>query len=302
MKTDTFVSHLFFHLFLLYLFLFHLFLFHSVNPSALLPNRTKIATALNNTAPRNKRNIITSFRSPSNKMKSPAKRRSDLDDLIDLNVLGAQTSTQASDTTTAAEMNQGLRSLSNSEAVSKPGVLGMMFALLASSAVLRPLHVELFILATRVFCQLTALVDPTTATHEVLNHPSFSTFVQHIATSGEPFVHSAATQLFTALLALAKKHDDLQGGLDNQFKGNNGLLTQTQLEYTRLSMRDVILEALGEQSHRRRHNALGEASFLLELLIVVLSEQPGAVTISPMEGGFGSGEWFDVFDVWGLAP
>ena len=225
----------------------------------------------------------------------------DLDDLIDLNVLGTQEATQDSDTTidttTAAAMNQSLRSLSNSEAVSKPGVLGMMFALLASSAVLRPLHVELFILATRVFCQLTALVDPTTATHEVLNHPGFATFVQHIATSGEPFVHSAATQLFTALLALAKKHDDLQG--DNQFKENNGLRTQTQLEYTRLSMRDVILEALGEQSHRRRHNALGEASFLLELLIVVLSEQPGAVTISPMEGGFGSGEWwlFGVVDV-----
>ena len=257
------------------------------NPSALLPDRSKLESLLNLPSSKRAKRRRRMFRTPkSKKPKQNIEGVSLFQEQASVNYTNSSQVSRDID----KETKQSSRTMNDAESMAQPGLMSTIFSLLASPQVLMPLHLELLILATRVFCQFTFHVNPC-AVAEVLEHPKLEFFLQMVAATGEPFAHSAATRLFTALLNLAASHSDSMSGkpvsqCDSSISIDEQISTPfnySQLERTRLVLRDAILDVLSSQSSGQFDSGgyaihltagLTQASFLLELLIVVLSEQP----------------------------
>ena len=144
------------------------------------------------------------------------------------------------------------------EVLANPHLLCEVFNLVTTTASFQPLFIELFLLATNIFCQVAAKAC-SSSVDSIMNKPGFATYLRSIACAHQPFAHSAAMRLTRAMLSLA---------------GENvgGVINRDRLEATRVYLRDSVLEELVPRNAVSRRSS---SPFLLELLLVILSFRPG---------------------------
>jgi len=120
--------------------------------------------------------------------------------------------------------------------------LQICLTLINSPVVLAPLQVELFLMVARVLEQIVQQCSNVSILHGAIQHPNFASFVKHVASNSEPFIHGGVVRIFEAFCAKS--------------------LSLTSRRY----LREVAVTVL--------ECAPTETAFVLELLLVTLGPNP----------------------------